>query len=70
VPKHRSTQRIAIKMVTTLGYRVHTAENGVEARRKARTRRYDVILMDCQMPEMDDYDLVSPTPAPPRSGTR
>jgi CheY-like chemotaxis protein len=43
-------------MVTKLGYRVHTAENGVEATRKARTRRYDVILMDCQMPEMDGYD--------------
>ena len=49
-------QRIAIKMVTRLGYRVHTAENGLEATRKVRTRRYDVILMDCQMPEMDGYD--------------
>ena len=49
-------QRIAIKMVTRLGFRVHTAENGIEAMRKVKTRRYDVILMDCQMPEMDGYD--------------
>jgi two-component system sensor histidine kinase/response regulator len=49
-------QRIAIKMVQRLGYRVHTAENGLEAMRKVRTRRYDIILMDCQMPEMDGYE--------------
>jgi CheY-like chemotaxis protein len=49
-------QRIAIKMISRLGYRVHTAENGVEATRRARRQRYDLILMDCQMPEMDGYD--------------
>jgi CheY-like chemotaxis protein len=49
-------QRIAIRMVSRLGYRVHTAENGVEATRRAKRHRYDVILMDCQMPEMDGYD--------------
>jgi two-component system sensor histidine kinase/response regulator len=49
-------QRIAIKMISRLGYRAHTAENGVEATRRARRQRYDLILMDCQMPEMDGYD--------------
>jgi two-component system, sensor histidine kinase and response regulator len=49
-------QRIAIKMMTRLGYRTHTATNGVEATRRAQRHRYDVILMDCQMPEMDGFE--------------
>ncbi|SDY50843.1 PocR ligand-binding domain-containing protein [Tindallia californiensis] len=35
---------------------VDTAVNGAEAIEKARERSYDLILMDCQMPEIDGYE--------------
>jgi len=31
------------------------AANGMEAVRIAEKKRYDVIMMDCQMPEIDGY---------------
>jgi len=49
-------QRIAVKMLTRLGYRVDTANNGYEATARMTRARYDVVLMDCQMPEMDGYE--------------
>ena len=49
-------QRIAEKMLARLGYRVDTANNGREATARMARARYDVVLMDCQMPEMDGYE--------------
>ena len=49
-------QRIAEKMLARLGYRVDTANNGCEATARMARTRYDVVLMDCQMPEMDGYE--------------
>ena len=49
-------QRIAVKMLTRLGYHVDTADNGLEATIRIARTRYDVVLMDCQMPEMDGYE--------------
>ena len=49
-------QRIAEKMLARLGYRVDTASNGLEATQRMARSRYDVVLMDCQMPEMDGYE--------------
>jgi two-component system, sensor histidine kinase and response regulator len=37
------------------GWQVEFAENGREAVAQAATSSYDVILMDCQMPELDGY---------------
>ena len=51
-------------LITTLlrrmGHEVETAENGLLAVEAAAARRYDVILMDMQMPEMDG---IAPPPA-------
>jgi two-component system sensor histidine kinase/response regulator len=49
-------QRVAEKMLARLGYQVDTANNGVEATERMARSRYDVVLMDCQMPEMDGYE--------------
>lgn len=35
------------------GYRVETAADGVEAIRAARRSRPDLVLMDCEMPQLD-----------------
>ncbi len=36
--------------------KVDTARNGLEALKKATTNNYDIIFMDCQMPEMDGFE--------------
>jgi len=43
-------------MVEKLGYRADVAANGVEALRVLDEVRYDAVLMDCHMPEMDGFD--------------
>jgi CheY-like chemotaxis protein len=48
-------QVIAVRMLEKLGCRVDVAANGREALEMARGLAYDLILMDCQMPEMDGY---------------
>jgi CheY-like chemotaxis protein len=48
-------QKVAVKMLEGLGWRCDVATNGVEALEALSKRPYDVMLMDCQMPEMDGY---------------
>jgi CheY-like chemotaxis protein len=42
-------------LLDRMGYHVETASNGLEAITAWEQRRYDLILMDCQMPLMDGY---------------
>jgi CheY-like chemotaxis protein len=46
-------QRVAILMLQRLGYRADLAANGREALEALERQRYDLVLMDVQMPEMD-----------------
>jgi PAS domain S-box-containing protein len=52
-----TNQVVAFGMLRKLGYDdVRIANNGIEACAMARAEHFDVILMDCQMPEMDGYE--------------
>jgi PAS domain S-box-containing protein len=44
---------VALELLHGVGLRVETAEDGLQALEKARMQRYDLVLMDMQMPRMD-----------------
>lgn len=48
-------RKIALLLLERLGYAVASVNNGLEAVGAAAGSGYDLILMDCQMPEMDGY---------------
>jgi PAS domain S-box-containing protein len=49
-------QKVAAGMLQRLGFGADVAANGREAVEKCSRREYDLIFMDCHMPEMDGYD--------------
>lgn len=49
-------QNVSLYMLRKLGHRVALATNGLEALEMIRHFEYDVVFMDCQMPEMDGYE--------------
>ena len=49
-------QKVIIYILNKLGYDPCIAENGSIAVEKANNKKYDVILMDMQMPEMDGLE--------------
>ncbi|MCG8416451.1 MAG: response regulator [Proteobacteria bacterium] len=50
------SQKLMRLVLSRLGYRPDVVGNGLEAFQAARRQRYDVILMDLQMPEMDGME--------------
>jgi len=49
-------QKLALRILEQMGYRADVASNGIEAVESIERQKYDVILMDVQMPEMDGLD--------------
>ncbi|MEP7341492.1 MAG: PAS domain S-box protein [Acidobacteriota bacterium] len=48
-------QRVALGQLNNLGYRAEAVPNGIELLKALEKADFDLILMDCQMPEMDGF---------------
>ncbi|SPE33318.1 putative Histidine kinase [Candidatus Sulfopaludibacter sp. SbA3] len=52
-------QKVAVRMLERMGIRADVAGNGREAVDMTRMIHYDLIFMDCQMPEMNGYEAAT-----------
>ena len=56
VEDHPVNQTIIRAMLARMGCAIDMADNGVQALSAFEKNTYDLVLMDCQMPEMDGFD--------------
>jgi CheY-like chemotaxis protein len=52
-------QKVVLSMLAKLGYNADVAANGLEAVTVMGKRSYDIVLMDCQMPEMSGFEATA-----------
>jgi diguanylate cyclase (GGDEF)-like protein len=59
VEDNRFNQQVALGMLARLGCQAEIAATGREALQAVSKRTFDLILMDCQMPEIDGYEATA-----------
>jgi two-component system, sensor histidine kinase len=56
---HPVNQMVAISALEDMGLEVGVASDGLEVLAALRTKNYDLVLLDCQMPKMDGYETTA-----------
>jgi CheY-like chemotaxis protein len=49
-------QKLAVSLIQRMGHKVSIAQNGIQAIEAIEREKFDIILMDVQMPEMDGLE--------------
>jgi signal transduction histidine kinase/DNA-binding response OmpR family regulator len=54
---HPTNRSLIVRQINLLGYAAESAENGIVALEKWKSGRFGILITDCNMPEMNGYEL-------------